>query len=181
MHHPTDRHSKLAFKILHHPACYITHLIVTILLMLLVLAENYPTPRDGGQISDLAQRAIFLVNYNKYCTIHLEVLAIIKLGGLVPNMYNNILIWWCVTVLPDHTCLRERYFYSCDIRLPNHQFNSSSNLILVIVYCIIIVQVSTLLELLFLIFISVHAILKFIWYGPKKFIKSKRSLLIVSQ
>ena len=62
VHHPIDRYSKLAFKILHHPAYYITHLIVTILLMLLALAENYPTPRDGEQISDQSQLAILLVS-----------------------------------------------------------------------------------------------------------------------
>ena len=62
VHHPRNRQSKLAFKILHHPAYYITHLIVTILLMLLALAENYPIPRDGSQISDQAQRALLLVS-----------------------------------------------------------------------------------------------------------------------
>ena len=60
-HHPKGRWSKLAFKILHHPAYYITHLIVTVLLMLLALAENYPTPRDGEQISGEAMRAILIV------------------------------------------------------------------------------------------------------------------------
>ena len=62
VHHPTNRQSKVAFKILHHPAYYITHLIVTILLMLLALAENYPTPRNGSQISDEAMRSILIVS-----------------------------------------------------------------------------------------------------------------------
>ena len=49
-HHPKDRWSKLAFFILHHPAYYITHLILTILLMLLALLETPPTSRklDGS-------------------------------------------------------------------------------------------------------------------------------------
>ena len=37
-----------------------------------------------------------------------------------------------------------------------------------------------MLELLFLTFVAVHMVLKFIWYGPRKFVLSKRSLLIVS-
>ena len=60
-HHPKGRWSKIAFKILHHPAYYITHLIVTILLMLLALAENYPTPRDGRQISEQAKLSLLRV------------------------------------------------------------------------------------------------------------------------
>ena len=64
-HHPKGRWSKLAFKILHHPAYYITHLIVTIFLMLLALAENYPTPRDGHQISDEARLSVLMVIDNQ--------------------------------------------------------------------------------------------------------------------
>ena len=40
--HPEGRWSKLAFFILHHPAYYITHLLLTTLLMLLALLETPP-------------------------------------------------------------------------------------------------------------------------------------------
>lgn len=59
-HHPNSHWSKIAFKILHHPAYYITHLIVTILLMLLALAENHPMP-GGQQISNQARLSILMV------------------------------------------------------------------------------------------------------------------------
>ena len=64
-HHPQGRWSKLAFKILHHPAYYTTHLIVTVLLILLALAENhpvegYPLPRDH-QMSRHPQLTMLMV------------------------------------------------------------------------------------------------------------------------
>ena len=43
-----------------------------------------------------------------------------------------------------------------------------------------LIQVSALLELLFLAFIAVHMVLKLTWYGAWKFITSKRAMLIVS-
>ena len=62
-HHPKGRWSKIAFKVLHHPAYYITHLIITILLMLLALSEDYPVPQ-GRQISDKAKLYILIVCEN---------------------------------------------------------------------------------------------------------------------
>ena len=61
--HPRGRWSKRAFEVLHHPGYYITHLVVTILLMALVLAENYPTSEDCP-ISDQARLAIQMVCVN---------------------------------------------------------------------------------------------------------------------
>ena len=89
VHHPTNRQSKVAFKILHHPAYYITHLIVTILLMLLALAENYPTPRDGSQISDQAQKAIFLV---------LNCTKSILLIVLINSLFLHVYMWVTATL-----------------------------------------------------------------------------------
>ena len=45
------RYSKMAFKILHHPVYYMTHLVLSILLVLLALVE---TPGDGHLSPQLA-------------------------------------------------------------------------------------------------------------------------------
>ena len=120
IHHPRGQWSKKAFEVLHHPAYYITHLIVTILLMLLALSENHPLPRDR-QISGEAQLAIRLVCY--------------------------ITLSCVLTVNP----------------LSTHDK-----------------QVSAVLEFILLVFIAVYMTLKFIWFGPRKFVTSKRAMLSVS-
>ena len=56
-HLQSGRWSKLASKILHHPAYYITHLIVTILLVLLAMLELPSTHLINTQ---LAARQIYV-------------------------------------------------------------------------------------------------------------------------
>ena len=56
-HHPKGRWSKLAFFILHHPAYYITHLMLTTLLMLLALLETPPS----RELDDSARKVILTV------------------------------------------------------------------------------------------------------------------------
>ena len=58
-HHPKGRWSKLAFFILHHPAYYFTHLILTTLLLLLALLE---TPTSEG-LNKSARTIIVSVSY----------------------------------------------------------------------------------------------------------------------
>ena len=41
-------------------------------------------------------------------------------------------------------------------------------------------QVSAVLEFILLVFIAVYMTLKFIWFGPRKFVTSKRAMLSVS-
>ena len=52
-HHPDGYWSKRAFKTLHHTLYYVTHLIASVLLMLLAIVET-PMFREGKHSNDQA-------------------------------------------------------------------------------------------------------------------------------
>ena len=45
-HHPTTKWSKMAYDVLHHPAYHVLHFLISVLLLLLALAE---TPAVGEE------------------------------------------------------------------------------------------------------------------------------------
>ena len=60
-HHPTGYWSKRAFKSLHHPAYYVTHLIVSVVLMLLALVET-PLYLEGVHPSHQTNKIVLSVS-----------------------------------------------------------------------------------------------------------------------
>ena len=59
-HHPVGYWSKRAFKTLHHSAYYVTHLVASVLLMLLAVIET-PLSREGQHPNHQTNKAILSV------------------------------------------------------------------------------------------------------------------------
>ena len=63
-HHPTDAKSFWAYNAIHHPAYYITEVIVCILLMLLAFIENPSLFHVPVQVSILISICMYSVHIN---------------------------------------------------------------------------------------------------------------------